>query len=79
MESQYKSDDTDDLLEGIITSKHQPKKDEKPLGPVDAMVQQEVEKAKAEEAKQPKKEVKREEPVNQEQEWAKLMKEPDPL
>ena len=38
---QYKSDDCDDLLEGIITNNHKATKEqEKPKGPVDTMVEE---------------------------------------
>ena len=78
----YKSDDMDDLLEGVITNTHKDKQeDDKPKGAVDTLVQEELDKANAqakqEEKEHPKeKEVKK---VSQEEEWAKLMQEPDPL
>ena len=46
--SHYKSDDMDDLLEGVITNSHKLKEDKKILGPIDLMVQDEVNKARME-------------------------------
>ena len=35
MRMRYKSDDMDDLLEGVITNKHHSKEDQTPKGPID--------------------------------------------
>ena len=34
----YKSDDTDDLMEGLFTNKRKEKKKDKPMGAVDTIV-----------------------------------------
>ena len=41
----YKSDDMDDLIEGIITNKHAPQEKPKEKGPVDRLVQEAYEQA----------------------------------
>ena len=40
LQLRYKSDDMDDLLEGVIMNKHAPKKEDQQKGPVDSMVQE---------------------------------------
>ena len=75
----YKSDEFDDLLEGVITNNHKDgKKDEKPLGQVDSMVEEALVQAKAD-AKTEVKEKEAFKPLTQEEQWKKLMDEPDPL
>ena len=44
----YKSDDSDDLLEGLISGNHKDKADQKAKGPVDTMVEEAMQKAKDE-------------------------------
>ena len=41
----YKSDDMDDLLQGVITNKHEEKKEDKALGATDQLVQEAYNKA----------------------------------
>ena len=73
----YKSDDFDELLEGVITNNHKSdKKEEKPKGAVDTMVEEELAAAKAQEPAHEKKLFK---PLSQQEQWKKLMEEPDPL
>ena len=75
----YKSDDFDELLEGVITNNHKTdKKEEKPKGQVDTMVEEALAQAKAE-AKSSDSEKKQFKPLTQEEQWKKIMEEPDPL
>ena len=77
---QYKSDDFDELLEGVITNNHKDGKPvEKPKGQVDLMVEEALAQAKDEEKStiQTKKETFK--PLSQEEQWKKLISEPDPL
>ena len=77
----YASDDTDDLLGSIITNTRKSRKNEKPKGPVDEL----VEEAYAKAMKDYKRDQRQEDtdkswrPLGQQEQWAKLMKEPDPL
>ena len=48
LQLKYKSDDMDDLLEGVITNKHQDHEQNKPKGAVDSLVQEAYEKAMTE-------------------------------
>ena len=73
----YKSDDFDELLEGVITNNHKDgKKEEKPKGEVDTMVEEELAAAKASAPAQEKKIFK---PLSQEEQGKKMMEDPDPL
>ena len=45
LEMKYASDDTDDLLGSIITNTHKSKRNEKPKGPVDELVEEAYSKA----------------------------------
>ena len=92
MRLNYRSDDMDDLLEGVITNKYKPEDKVKPVSELDQMVQDEWNKANKgvkkhkkkvcasddedcdEEESKPKKKK-----LTQEEEWAELMKQPDPL
>ena len=77
----YASDDTDDLLGSIITNKHSAKKQDKPKGAVDQLVQDAYEKA-MKDAKQDSKQEAAEKawvPSGQQEQWKQLMTEPDPL
>ena len=77
----YASDDTDDLLGSIITNNHKSKKSEKPKGAVDSLVEEAYAKAmkdyKNDETKESNDKSWR--PIGQQEQWAQLMKEPDPL
>ena len=77
----YASDDTDDLLGSIITNSHKSKEKEKPKGAVDQLVEDAYQKAMSDYKKDEKKETvdKNWRPLGQQEQWAKLMKEPDPL
>ena len=80
MQLTYKSDDVDDLLEGVITNSHKPgSAAEQPLGPVDTLVQEAMAKAKDETKAQELEKKEKARPLTQEEQWAKLMSEPDPL
>ena len=77
----YSSDDTDDLLGSIITNSRKETKKDKPKGAVDQLVQDAYEKAMADYKKDDTKEIiqKSWRPIGQQEQWAQLMKEPDPL
>ena len=75
----YKSDEFDDLLEGVITNNHKPKDEEKAKGPVDTMVQEALDQAKADERAAAAEVVKEKKPLSQEEQWKQLMEQPDPL
>ena len=75
----YKSDEFDDLLEGVITNNHKPKEEDKAKGPVDTMVQEALDQAKADEKAAALEQVKEKKPMTQEEQWKQLMEQPDPL
>ena len=70
----------DDLLEGVITNKHLPKEQTKQAGPVDRLVQEAYDTAMADvKPDMTKKACELKKPMSQEDQWAALMREPDPL
>ena len=83
LQESYKSDDMDDLLEGVITNTHKPLQKSSAKGPVDSLVEEAVQQAKAQyktdSFEQKKRRVIQANPLSQEEQWAQLMKEPDPL
>lgn len=82
MKLRYKSDDMDDLLEGVITNKHKDQDKDKPKGAVDSLVQEAYEKAMNDNNYDPKRASQSqtgEKKQSTEEEWAKLMQEEDPL
>ena len=78
---QYASDDTDDLLGSIITNSRKETKKDKPKGAVDQLVQDAYDKAMTDYKKDSSKETEEKSwrPIGQQEQWAQLMKEPDPL
>ena len=75
----YKSDEFDDLLEGVITNNHKPQEAEKLKGPVDTMVDEAMVQAAAQVKADQSEKQKEFKPVTQEEQWKKLMEQPDPL
>ena len=75
MRLKYKSDDMDDLLEGVITNKHLEKNENKPKGAVDELVQEAYDKAMTENPVDPRMHAQKlaETKLSTEEEWAKLM------
>ena len=70
----YKSDEFDDLLEGVITNNHKPTKEtEKLKGPVDTMVDEAMIQAAAEVKADQSEKQKEFKPASQEEQWKKLM------
>ena len=78
----YKGDDMDDVLEGIIVGKNQHKDEAKPKGEVDSLVQEAYDKAMVENHVDPSHLVMVNQETRQmstEEEFKKIMSEPDPL
>ena len=70
----YKSDEFDDLLEGVITNNHKPTKEaEKLKGPVDTMVDEAMVQAAADVKADQSEKQKEFKPASQEEQWKKLM------
>mmetsp|Transcript_22265 Transcript_22265/g.34442 ORF Transcript_22265/g.34442 Transcript_22265/m.34442 type:complete len:170 (-) Transcript_22265:17-526(-) len=78
-----RNDDTDELLEGMITNKAVQAKSVKFQGPVDTLVAEAVQEAKdqyhTDSFVQKKRRVVETRPLSDADQWKKLMQEPDPL